>query len=330
MTQDIKSPGDILRISGAYWAACALQAGVALDVFTLIGEADLTGGEVAARAGADARAMDMLLGALTALGLLVKEGGRYSLTPGSREFLTKNSPGYVGHIIMHHHHLVPSWGRLPEAVRTGGPVRARVVHEDEWRESFLLGMFNIAMGIAPKLSRALDLSGRRRLLDVGGGPGTYAIHFCLANPSLRGTVFDLPQSEPFFRRTAERFGVGDRVDFQAGDYIEGEIAGSFDVAWLSQILHGENFEGCARIIDRVVQALEPGGLILVQEFVLDDTRDGPLHPALFSLNMLLGTDGGQAYSESEIKDLLRAAGVRDVRRLEFTGPNDTGIIAGVV
>ncbi|MBU1742984.1 MAG: SAM-dependent methyltransferase, partial [Proteobacteria bacterium] len=177
MTQDIKSPGDILRISGGYWAACALQAGVVLNVFTLIGDAALTAEEVAAKAEADPRAMGMLLGALTALGLLVKEGDRYSLTPGSREFLTKNSPGYVGHIITHHHHLVPSWARLPEAIRTGGPVRSRVVGEDEWRESFLLGMFNMAMAIAPGLSRRLDLSGRRRLLDLGGGPGTYAIHF---------------------------------------------------------------------------------------------------------------------------------------------------------
>ncbi len=326
----LETPGDIIQISGSYWAACALQAGVVLDVFTLIGDEVRSAGEVAAGAGADARAMDMLLGALTALGLLVKEDGRYSLTPVSRKFLVKDAPGYAGYIIKHHHDLVPSWARLPEAVRTGRPVRSRVVGDDEWRESFLLGMFNIAMAVAPGLARHLDLSGRRRLLDVGGGPGTYAIHFCLANPDLRATVFDLPQSEQFFRQTAERFGVGDRVDFQAGDYIEGEIAGSFDVAWLSQILHGENGDGCARIIDHVVRVLEPGGLILVQEFVLDDTRDGPLHPALFSLNMLLGTDGGQAYSEAEIKAMLRAAGVKDVRRLEFTGPNDTGIIAGTV
>jgi SAM-dependent methyltransferase len=327
---NLETPGDIIRLSGAYWAACTLQAGVVLDVFSLIGGAALTAEQVADRAGTDARAMGMLLTALTALGLLVKAGDQFSLTPASRKFLVKDSPGYVGNIIGHHHDLVPSWARLPEAVRTGGPVRSRAPGGDEWRENFLLGMFNMAMAIAPDLSHALDLSGRRHLLDVGGGPGTYAIHFCLANPDLRATVFDLPQSEPFFRRTAERFGVGDRVDFQGGDYIEGEIAGSYDVAWLSQILHGESFAGCARIIDQVVRVLEPGGLILVQEFILDDSRDGPLHPALFSLNMLLGTDGGQAYSESEIKAMFTAAGVKDVRRLDFRGSHATGIIAGVV
>ncbi|MBU1741107.1 MAG: SAM-dependent methyltransferase, partial [Proteobacteria bacterium] len=146
----------------------------------------------------------------------------------------------------------------------------------------------------------------------------------------RATVFDLPQSEPVFRGTVERFGVGDRVDFQGGDYLEGEIDGPFDVAWLSQILHGENVAGCALIIDRVVRALEPGGTILVHEFVLDDARDGPVFPALFSLNMLLGTDGGRAYTESEIKAMLSAAGVKDVRRLDFVGPNDSAIIAGAV
>ncbi len=325
-----EKPGDIIRISGEYWAACALQAGVVLDVFSLIGDAALTAEQVADRAGTDARATGMLLSALAALGLLVKAGDQYTLTPASRKFLVKDSPDYVGHIISHHHDLVNSWARLPEAVRTGGPVRSRVAGDDEWRENFLLGMFNMAMAIAPGLSRTLDLSGRRHLLDVGGGPGTYAIHFCLANPGLRATVFDLPASEPFFRRTVERFEVGDRVDFQGGDYLQGEIVGSYDAAWLSQILHGESPDGCARIIDQVVRVLEPGGLIMVQEFILNDSGDGPLHPALFSLNMLLGTNGGQAYSESEIKAMLTAAGAGDVRRLPFNGPHDTGIIAGKV
>ncbi len=115
-----------------------------------------------------------------------------------------------------------------------------------------------------------------------------------------------------------------------GDYIGREIKGSYDVAWLSQILHGESPENCQNIVRKTVAALETGGLILIHEFLLDDSMDGPLFATLFSLNMLLGTNGGQAYSGAQIAEMLRIAGVSEVRRLPFRGTNDSGVIMGVV
>jgi hypothetical protein len=83
------------------------------------------------------------------------------------------------------------------------------------------------------------------------------------------------------------------------------------------------------ILRKAVAALEPGGLVMVHEFLLNNTLDGPIFPALFSLNMLLGTPSGQAYSEQDITDMLAECGMRDIRRLSFRGPNDSGIIAGI-
>jgi len=165
------------------------------------------------------------------------------------------------------------------------------------------------MTVAPELTKTIDLTGRRRFLDVGGGPGTYAIYFCLNNPQLHGTIYDLPTTRPFAEKTVAKFGLTGRVDFMDGDYLAEDIAGAYDVAWLSQILHGENPEACQMIVDKTVAALEPGGLIMVHEFILNNTMDGPLFPALFSLNMLLGTDGGQAYSEAQLMEMLGNAGV---------------------
>jgi SAM-dependent methyltransferase len=253
-------------------------------------------------------------------------------TPFAVEFLARTSPKYLGHIILHHHHLMTGWARLDEAVREGGPIRDRVslTDDEEARESFLMGMFNLAMQIAPRIVGSVDLNGRRRLLDMGGGPGTYAVHFCQQNPRLSAVVFDLPTSRRFAEQTIARFGLADRIGFQAGDYLADDVDGRFDVAWLSHILHSESPAGCATIIRKAVAALEPGGLILVQEFILDDGRDGPLFPALFSLNMLLGTPAGQAYSGGELCTMLAAAGVVDLRRLPVELPNGAGVIAGTV
>lgn len=176
----------------------------------------------------------------------------------------------------------------------------------------------------------MDLSEKTRLLDLGGGPGTYAIHFCLKNPRLKATVFDLPTTQATAEKTIEKFGLADRIDFLGGTYLEDTLPGGYDVAWLSHILHGEGPEGCRIIIDKAVSALKPGGTIVVHEFILDDRSGGPLFPALFSLNMLIGTEGGQAYSEQELRAMLESAGVKGIRRLPFRGPNDSGLIVGML
>jgi ubiquinone/menaquinone biosynthesis C-methylase UbiE len=325
------SPDKLLNVSGYYWQSFTLHAAIKLGIFTIVGSEELTVEDIAQRLNAKERGVVMLLNALAAMNLLVKKGDRYSNTPSGASFLSKNSPEYMGHIIMHHHHLALSWAKLDEAVRTGGPMRVRSSGSDEeGRESFLMGMFNIAMNLAPRLVNTIDISGRRHLLDLGGGPGTYAIHFCLNNPRLSATVYDLPTTRPYALKTIEKFGLTERIDFVSGDYLKENIPGVYDIVWLSQILHAEGADDCQKIIQKAASVLEPGGVLMVHEFVLDNTMDGPLQPALFSLNMLLGTANGRSYSEGEIMEMLTRAGAKEIKRIPSQFPNDSGIITGVV
>lgn len=324
------TPPELLNMSGSYWSACALHAAVKLDLFTPLSNDPASAAVLATRLSLNERGLVMLLDALVALELLSKEGQNYQAAPFASKFLSTNSSGYLGHIILHHHHLVDSWARLDEAVRSGQPARRRVSHDSDEREreSFLLGMFNLAMLLAPQVVKQVDLAKRKRLLDLGGGPGTYAIHFCLQNPELHATIFDLPTTRPIAEKTINQFNLQERINFIAGDFQKDSLTGRFDVAWLSHVLHGEGEEGCANMLRKTVAALESGGLLLVQEFILDDTRDGPLFPALFSLNMLLGTPQGKAYSETEISALLEAAGLVAVKRLPIELPNGAGVMCG--
>lgn len=324
------NPAELLKVAGSYWETCALHAGVKLDLFSMLTARPQTAADLAAKMAIDERGLTMLLDALAAMQLLDKQGASYAATGFAAEFLDRHSSAYLGHIILHHHHLVESWSRLDEAVREGGPVRDRVSHEptDAERESFLLGMFNLGMLNAPEVAAQVDLAGRRRLLDIGGGPGTYAIHFCEHNPQLQATIFDLPTTRPFAQTTLQRFAMTERINFVDGDFIDGPLPGGFDVAWLSHVLHGEGPDGCSKLLANAVAALEPGGLLLVQEFILDETRAAPLFPALFSLNMLLGTPQGQAYSEPELEKLFNQAGLSQVKRLAVELPNGAGIMLG--
>ena len=325
------NPGQLLELSGYFWRTCTLHAAVKLDIFTAIGDQEFASEEIAAKLEVTNKGMERLLNALTAMELLSKKGDKFSNSHAGRNFLSKDSSQYIGHIIMHHHHLIESWSKLDQAVKTGQAVRKRATYsDDEWRESFLMGMFNMAMHMAPRLVPLFDLSDRNHLLDLGGGPGTYAIHFCLKNPQLKATVFDLPTTRPFAQKTIAKFGLSDRIDFVEGNYLEDSLTGSYDVAWLSHILHAEEPEACKNIIEKAVAVLEPGGMIIVHDFILNNTMDGPLFPALFSLNMLLGTTAGQSYSENQITAMLTHAGVKGIQRISFESPNDSGILLGIV
>jgi SAM-dependent methyltransferase len=331
MTQGEKNwhVGRLLEVSGSYWQGCALHAGVNLDVFSIIESGQTTADSIAGHLGADVRGTTALLDALAAMGLVVKRGDRYANTPFGRTFLVKSSPQYVGYMVMHHHHLVEAWARLDQAVMAGRPTRTRGRSDHEERESFLMGMFNLAMQIAPRLSGSIDLEGRRRLLDLGGGPGTYAIHFCLANPGLTAAVADLPTSRPFAEKTIARFHLSDRIRFVPCDYHRDDIPGAYDVVWLSHVLHGDGPDDCQIIIDKAAGALTPGGMMLIHDFILNDTSDGPLFPALFSLNMLVNTEKGRSYTESQIRDMMTKAGLARIKRLPFEGPNASGILEGI-
>jgi predicted O-methyltransferase YrrM len=328
--EPITSPGQILDIASAYWKSCTLHAAVKLDIFSILSTRELTAGELADELSLGKKELLQLLNALTALGLLIKTGDRFANTELASSCLDRKAASYLGHIITHHHHLVDSWSQLADAVAHGGPVSSRDHGEEAERKSFLLGMHDLALANAPKLAKQLDLTNRKHLLDLGGGPGTYAIHFCLANPHLRATIFDRPTTEPYAHKMIEEFQIADRITFIGGDFSLNPIPGRYDVAWLSQILHSNGPKACRKIIDNTIAALEPGGIIMIHEFFLNDTMAGPLYPALFSLNMLINNGVGRSYSAGEISEMLQQGGARDIYRLSYQGPNDSYILCAAV
>jgi hypothetical protein len=115
----------------------------------------------------------------------------------------------------------------------------------------------------------------------------------------------------------------------AGDYTEDALMGRFDVVWMSHILHAEGPVSCRQLIAKAAAAMESGGMMIIHDFILADTMDRPMFPALFALNMLLGTDSGQSYSESQIRQMMERAGLSQIERLDYQGPTDSSIIVGV-
>jgi SAM-dependent methyltransferase len=320
------------------WKAATLQAAVKLGIFTHIGRNEgISVPELAREAGCDPRAANMLATALAALGLIVRDGVGLRLTDFSRERLFSDSEAYMGDILTHMSFILPAWTRLSEAVTTGNKIprpefkdeATRDKYDRERFRSFILGMYNVALLQGETVADAIDLSKAKRLLDLGGGPGTYAGFFCAKNPELEAVVFDKPSSEPLALGVLDRLKVRERVEFVGGDFLSSELPKGFDAVWLSQVLHGEKKENAERLIQRASETLNPNGSLIVQEFVLYDSLDGPIGPALFNLNMLIQTDGGSAYTHGEINLMLRKANLSDITEIKANLPPGNRIYRGI-
>jgi len=167
---------------------------------------------------------------------------------------------------------------------------------------------------APAVVGHLDLSGVSCVLDVGGGSGAFSMAFVCARDGIRATVFDLPNVVPLTRDYVAREGLADRIDTAVGDYNVDLLGEGFDLVFLSAIIHSNSPAENRRLLWKCAAALEPDGQVVVQDFIMDDDRISPPFGALFALNMLVATEAGDTYTESEVRSWMEEAGLSAIAR----------------
>jgi len=181
---------------------------------------------------------------------------------------------------------------------------------------------------APLVVKALGTAGVRRVLDLGGGSGIYSIAFAKASPEVHCEILDVPEVVPLTTEYVSRAGVSAQVSLRAGDMLHDDFGSGYDIIMLNAICHMFSPEQNRDIFLRARRALAPNGRLVVQDFILNPEKTGPQHAALFSLNMLVSTDSGASYSESEYTDWMKAAGFNAVSRIDLHGPSS--LIVGAV
>lgn len=310
------------RVKNALWTTAAgfrmariLLTAVELDVFTDIGNARKSAAEVAEEAGTDARATEVLLNALVAMGYLKKKAGRFSNTAVSRRHLVKGSEDYLGGPLGHSNYLWMTWSQLTKVVRSGKP--AEVEAPDYATESFIMAMAAGARETAPVVADVLDFAGVRRLLDLGGGPGTFAIEFAGRNPGLEAVVFDRPDVVPIARRVIAAAGMSERVRTAAGNFLHDDIGSGYDLVFVSSIIHSYGAEQNRLILRKAHDALNPGGQVVVRDFIMEEGKTKPASGAIFAINMLVNTDSGATYSEIEVRQWLEECAFENIVRKDI-------------
>jgi len=324
---DVQSPQPILEMAAAFQRSRILLSAWELDLFTVLADEWRSAAEVAGAIGADARATDRLMNALCALGLLEKRDGRFANTGPSAQFLVKGRPDFMAGL-GHTSHLWETWSTLTETVRTGKP-RPRPGVGDrggEWLRPFIALMHWRARRSAPAVIGQLDLTGVSRVLDVGGGSGAFAMAFVRARSGIYAVVFDLPTVIPLTRNYIQVEGFAAEIDSVAGDYLEDDLPGGFDLVFLSAVVHSNNADENEVLIRKSAGALNRGGRVVVQDWLMSEDRTHPMMGALFAINMLVGTDAGDTFAESEIRDWMARAGLGSFERKDI--PGGGGLLIG--
>jgi 3-hydroxy-5-methyl-1-naphthoate 3-O-methyltransferase len=332
MPERASDPAPIMGLATGYWASQCLLTANRVGLFELLAPEPLRAESVAARLGLAERPTRLLLKACVGLGLLEEDEGAFANHPRSQAFLVPGSRGHLGNAVRYGDDMWEAWGQLEAALRDGvPPVRPSVYTgvDAEKTRHFVHAMHDRALGIGRALVGMVDLSGSRRLLDVGGGPGTYSALFVDRHQELRATVLDLPEVVALADEILESMGAGDRVEATAGDYRTAEFPGGNDAVLISGVFHRETEPMCRDLIRRAGAALQPGGRLIISDVFTDDDGATPVFAALFGLNMMLSAPDGGVHADSEVARWMEEEEFRDVERRPFPPPMPHRVVTGI-
>ncbi|MBI3875230.1 MAG: methyltransferase domain-containing protein [Verrucomicrobia bacterium] len=315
-------PTEIYRLRDGIYAADLLAAAVVhLDFFTWLAKTPATLAQICRAFDFAERPVDVMLSLFQALNLVRREGDVFQATELAREHLVKDSPWNVG----------PYFGSLKDrpvtldflrVLRTDKPANwasskdgdawAAAMEQEKFAENFTAAMDSRGVLLGQALAGRVNLDGRRRLLDIGGGSGIYACAFAAANPSLQAVVFEKPPVDAVTRRRIEARGLDARVSVQTGDFFKDELPRGFDAHLFSNVLHDWDVPLVKDLLRKSAAALAPGGLLIIHDMHLNADKSGPLPAACYSAILMHATEG-RIYGVAEMEAWLRETGFGEVQ-----------------
>ncbi|MGH9540705.1 MAG: methyltransferase [Terriglobales bacterium] len=311
--QQPPTPEAVFAALWAFHQTNALVAALELDLFTAVGSGADTPAKLAQRAKATERGVRILCDYLTIQGFLLKNGASYALTPTAATFLDRRSPAYLGSMaqFLSNETSQKRSMAMAQTVRRGAD---DVVFEPDWE-----GWITFARTMTPMMAPQAEFIAQRfagdragKVLDIAAGHGLYGLAFARRNPKLEIVALDWPAVLEVAKENAAKAGVGsDRYHLLPGSALDVDYGHGYQTVLLTNFLHHFDTDTCERILRKVLAALAPGGQALILEFVPNDDRVSPPMAASFSLQMLIGTPAGDAYTWKQLRQMLENAGFRE-------------------
>ena len=325
-------PTPLIKLSTAYWGSQTLLTANRLGIFDALELGPLTADVLAEDLGLDARMTELFLNACVGLGLCEKSGDRYSNTKLSEMFLTSGGPASMRNSISFMDDLYATWGDLEQSLRSGEPAKAAEVYlgsDNELTRHFVYSMHDRAMAIGQALPQVVDLTGRKRMLDVGGGPGTFSAILTATYSGLKSEVLELDGVATVAEEILADTGASDRVKMLRGDYHTSDFGSGYDVVLMSGMFHRETAENCRRLIDKARACLVANGILIVNDIFTDEDRTTPEFSALFGITMMLTAPDGCVHADADVEAWMRDAGFAGIERRPFPPPMPHRVVTGI-
>jgi ubiquinone/menaquinone biosynthesis C-methylase UbiE len=313
----IEDVREISAITYGFMASKALFAALEFDLFTHIAQGAESNGALATATGIAENRLVTLLAALKSLGLISEVGGHLVNAPATARYLVAGAPGdfrdYVRFV--NGEFGYESFRHLSAALRGERVFPDKgtyegLVYEAGIGEQFSSAQHTGSLGPARLLAKRLDLKDRHKLLDVGGGSGAYSIAFCALNQRLSATILDFPETVDTAKRYARVAGLSDRIAHVGGNAITVDWPSGHDVVLMSYVWSAVGEADIAVLAKRAADALLPGGLVLIHDFVVDEARQGPPFAAWYLLGSVLDNPTAVCLTPAYVERVLRDAGFR--------------------
>jgi SAM-dependent methyltransferase len=313
------------RFARAYCESAVLFSAIDLELFTRIAQGADTEQKLASAIGISALQVQRLVTVALAMKLIEIDGDRLSNAPDASRFLVKDQPGYAADWLTFTRSDVPEWFRLTEHLQRQEEPTTLGMYENltvEEARRYHAATYSIGAGAARRFSRLVDLSGRRKLLDLGGGSGAYSIQAVKTFPELSAVVLDLPPVTEITKEYVKRNSVEARVTTLPGDFTRTAFPNDVDVVLMASNLPIYDESVIQLVVKKVHAALLPGGEFHLVGEMLDDDRSGPLDAALWGMNEALCHSGGKAHTIAQCIGYFKQAG--------FTRVSDQAFVPGVL
>ena len=313
----LKNYTQLIELANACGASQILLAANDCDVFTAIGKERLSLQGIARRCKANAEGLRLLLDALVSLGILDRDSRGYRNTALGRRYLDRRSPEALTNLLWLFAHHWQDWTKLPAALRKGRLGWAPMTASPNFRRRFSLAMHERSYTLAKPTVQAMRIgSSATRFLDLGGGPGSYAIALAKRYPKLQGVIMD--QTTTVAKGLIREHRLHARLRVKTGNIFKDELGTGYDAVLCSNVIHVFNEDENRKLLRRAAQALRIGGKLFIVEFFLEAGRTAPARSAVFSVLMYLYTGTGRCYSWSEVQEWLRTLGYGRFKRHRIT------------
>jgi len=314
------TPDSIMQVASGFMASKHLYIANEVGLFEQLAGGPMTLDEVSARTGVPRRTIRILADAMVALGFVDRQADRYQNGPVAATYLSGRTPADLRPFLRFWNYIsYPSWIHLEESIRTG---RAGVGHlSEDLVKIFSEGVESFTSGTAMALATTYDFHAHQRVLDLGGGTGSFLLAVLRHYPHLQTTLFEQPDVVAVARQHLSATPAGEQVKVIEGDFFNDPIPDGYDVVIMANVVHLFLPEHNLALLTRIRKRVPSGARLLLVDLWTDPTHTQPTFAALVAAEFQMFTGEGDVYSEEEVTGWLQQTGWKALERKQLAGPS---------